>query len=47
MMQLFAHGNQRNRVTVAVARELTGFDWQIFQLMAARMTPKQGAASVQ
>jgi hypothetical protein len=26
-----------------VARELCGFVWQIFQLMAPRMTPAQGA----
>ena len=38
MMQLLARGKQRNKVTVAVARELTGFVWQIFQLMAPRMT---------
>lgn len=44
MMQLQARGKQRNKVTVAVARELTGFVWQIFQLMAARMTQSRGAA---
>ena len=38
MMQLLARGKQRNKVTVAVARELTGFVWHIFQLMAPRMT---------
>lgn len=38
MMQLLARGKQRNKVTVAIARELTGFLWQIFQLMAPRMT---------
>ena len=43
MMQLQARGKQRNKVTVAVARELTGFVWQIFQLMAPRMTQHQGA----
>ncbi|HYM85791.1 MAG TPA: IS110 family transposase, partial [Pseudoxanthomonas sp.] len=37
MMQLLARGKQRNKVTVAIARELTGFVWQIFQLMAVRM----------
>ena len=37
--QLLARGKQRNKVTVAVARELTGFVWQIFQLMA----PKEGS----
>jgi len=44
MMALQARGKQRNKVTVAVARELTGFVWQIFQLMAPRMTLPQGAA---
>ena len=38
MMQLLARGKQRNKVTVAIARELTGFIWHIFQLMAPRMT---------
>ena len=38
MMALQARGKQRNKVTVAVARELVGFVWQIFQLMAPRMT---------
>ena len=42
MMQLLARGKQRNKVTVAVARELTGFVWQIFQLMAPRMAQAQG-----
>ena len=37
-------GKQRNKVTVAVARELVGFVWQIFQLMAPRMTQTQDAA---
>ena len=41
MMQLLARGKQRNKVTVAVARELTGFVWHIFQLMAPRMTPNR------
>ena len=44
MMQLQARGKQRNKVTVAVARELTGFVWQIFALMAPQMTPTAGAA---
>ena len=44
MMALQARGKQRNKVTVAVARELTGFVWQIFQLMAPRMTQTQGAS---
>ena len=43
-MQLQARGKQRNKVTVAVARELTGFVWQIFALMAPRMTQHQDAA---
>ncbi len=38
--QLLARGKQRNKVTVAVARELCGFVWQIFTLMAARLTQK-------
>ena len=45
--QLLARGKQRNKVTVAVARELCGFVWQIFTLMAARLTQKpatQGAS---
>ena len=42
MMQLLARGKQRNKVTVAVARELCGFLWHIFQLMAPRMTPAAG-----
>ena len=37
MMRLRARGKQVNKVTVAVARELCGFVWQIFQL--ARPTP--------
>ena len=45
MMQLLARGKQRNKVTVAVARELAGFIWQIFQLMAPKMTRHQGAAA--
>ena len=44
MMQLQARGKQRNKVTVAVARELVGFVWQIFQLMAPRMTQEAAAA---
>jgi transposase len=43
MKQLLARGKQRNKVAVAVARELCGFVWQIFQLMAPRMTPEPGA----
>ena len=41
MMQLLARGKQRNKVTVAVARELCGFVWQIFALMAPRMTRQE------
>jgi transposase len=44
MRQLLARGKQRNKVTVAIARELTGFVWHIFQLMAPRMT-QNGVAS--
>jgi len=44
MKQLLARGKLRNKVTVAVARELCGFLWQIFQLMAPRMTQEPGAA---
>jgi transposase len=45
MMHLLARGKQRNKVTVAVARELCGFVWQIFQLMAPRMTAQPGATA--
>ena len=38
MMQLLARGKERNKVTVAVARELCGFVWHIFRLMEPRMT---------
>ena len=44
MMALLARGKQRHKVLVAVARELVGFVWQIFQRMAPRMTQAQGAA---
>lgn len=37
MKQLLGRGKQRNKVQVAVARELTGFVWHIFQLMAKKM----------
>ena len=37
MMKLLARGKERNKVTVAVARELAGFVWHIFQLMAPSM----------
>ena len=36
-MKLWARGLNRNKVTVAVARELCGFVWQVFQIMAAKM----------
>ena len=38
MSQLLARGKQRNKVTVAVARELCGFVWQIFRLMEPQLT---------
>jgi transposase len=37
MSQLLARGKERNKVTVAVARELCGFLWQIFRLIEPRM----------
>jgi transposase len=37
MMKLLARGKERNKVTVAVARELAGFVWHIFQLLAPQM----------
>jgi transposase len=37
MMQLRARGKQHNKVTVAIARELCGFIWHIFQLMAPQV----------
>ena len=40
MKQLLARGKQRNKVTVAVARELCGFVWHIFRLMEPRLNPK-------
>ena len=44
MLQLLARGKERNKVTVAVARELCGFVWHIFRLMAPRMTPGRPTA---
>ena len=41
--KLWARGKERNKVTVAVARELCGFVWQIFRLMAPRMSPNNPA----
>jgi transposase len=43
MRQLLARGKQRNKVTVAVARELCGFVWQIFRLMEPHMSPPHAA----
>ena len=37
MSQLLARGKERNKVIVAVARELCGFVWQIFRLMEPGM----------
>ena len=45
MMQLLARGKRRNKVTVAIARELCGFVWHIFRLMAPRMSPHQAASA--
>jgi transposase len=36
-VRLLARGKQRNKITVAVARELCGFVWHIFRLMEPRM----------
>ena len=44
MKQLLARGKQRNKAQVAVARELTGFVWQIFRLMADKMKGTPAAA---
>lgn len=43
-VQLLARRKERNKVTVAVARELCGFVWHVFVLMAARLGPGAGAA---
>ncbi len=45
MMQLLARGKQRNKVTVAVARELCGFVWHIFRLMEPRLSPRSHPAA--
>jgi transposase len=37
MMKLYARGKRPNKVVVAVARELAGFVWAIFRLMAPQM----------
>ena len=36
-MTLLARGKQRNKVIVAIARELSGFVWHIFRLMEPRL----------
>jgi transposase len=41
MMRLYARGKHRNKIIVAVARELAGFVWRVFQIMAPRMAPPQ------
>jgi transposase len=42
MVRLLARGKNRNKVTVAIARELTGFVWRVFQIMAAKLRPGDG-----
>jgi len=42
LKQLLARGKHRNKAQVAVARELTGFVWQIFRLMEGRMKKADG-----
>ena len=37
LKQLLARGKHRNKAQVAVARELTGFVWQIFRLMESQV----------
>ena len=37
MVKLSARGKLKNKVTVAVARELAGFVWAIFRLMEPQM----------
>jgi transposase len=44
MKQLLARGKEHNKVTVAVARELCGFVWQIFRLMEPLMTKPRVSA---
>jgi transposase len=43
--QLLARGKERNKVTVAVARELCGFVWHIFRLMEPRLNPGTHSAT--
>ena len=38
MTQLLQRGKQRNKVTVAIARELVGFIWHIFRVMEPKIT---------
>lgn len=38
MMRLYARGKHRNKIIVAIARELAGFVWRVFQIMAPQMT---------
>jgi transposase len=45
MMALLARGKRRNKVIVAIARELCGFVWHIFVLMHARMNQCSGATA--
>jgi hypothetical protein len=45
MVRLLARGKNRNKVTVAIARELTGFVWRVFQIMAAKMTLQRPATT--
>lgn len=42
MMRLCARGKHRNKILVAIARELAGFVWRVFQIMAAKMTLRPG-----
>ena len=37
MMRLYARGKHRNKIIVAIARELAGFVWHVFQIMAPKM----------
>lgn len=46
LKQLLARGKQRNKAQVAVARELTGFIWQIFRIMSGKMSPSTAAAKI-
>lgn len=47
LKQLLARGKHRNKAQVAVARELTGFVWQIFRLMESQVQlPEPQTASL-